>query len=123
MTADLIFLVSILFLVAAGYFSVLDRTGRSLSLWRRVLCWIALLALTASVVEFGRYTIVMQRAETASWPFNQRLDVMLRMARIGSNLTLAAFLTCWFGTVKTITCLLSSTLTIGLLWVAQLIGV
>ena len=67
--------------------------------------------------------LAMQDAETTNWPFNQRLDVMLHMARIGSDLALGAFITSWFGTLKTIFCLLASTLVIGLLWFAQLMGV
>ena len=117
------FLTSVLLLVLACVFWVVDRFGRSIRVWRRILTWVCLITLTCAIGQFGRYLLLTQEAENANWVFNERLSPMLHVVRVGTNFAALAFVSCWFATRKTLVCASASTLIIGFLWLAQLMGV
>jgi hypothetical protein len=115
MIHDLLLAASIVLLGTAWLSSFFDRAVRLLPTWRRVMSCLALVALTGSVIELLRSSVIMQQSANA-----HRLDLIAPFARTGLVLAGAALLTGWFSTWKTLACLLLSTLIVGLLWFFQL---
>lgn len=113
MIAELILAVSMVLLLSGWFASFFDRHVRLglVPMWRRVLSWIALVALTVSLIGLLRYSVI---------PRNEHLNVILPFGLTGLALAGLALLTCWFSSLKTLACLLPSTLLIGLSWVLQL---
>ena len=98
--------VAMALLFSAWFASFFDRRVRLgfVPLWRRFIAWGALLLLTASLIEL----LVAQSVRSASF--------MLVLFETGLVFAAGALLTCWFGSRKTLACLLPSTLLVGASW-------
>jgi len=116
MIGFLLFFVAILLVTIAWCFLLLDKSTRSLRLWRRILSWAALLALTVSLVDLLLGLILVQ-GNNANY-----LDVLRRVAPIGFLSTGIALLTCWFGTRKIVLSSSASSLITSFLWLMTLVG-
>ncbi|GEM_PF-5370029 len=110
------FSVAILLLTVAWFFLLLDNATRSLRMWRRVLSWAAVLALTVSLTDLLLGVIMIQGNNT------QYLEILRRVAPIGFLSTGIALLTCWFGTWKIVLCCSAASVIAGFVWLMTLVG-
>ena len=113
---EILFVVSLLFLIAGWVLWFQDRAGRSLRTWRRFPAWIALLTLSGSVVSFARLLMLVRRTD---YSFNNDLVLILSIIRTGFWLAIPPLFLCWFAAPKAAICLAASTVVILLLWVAS----
>src|SRR5438552_13439600 len=113
MIANLVLALALVLLFSAWISSFFDRRVRSIPIWRRIVSWVALVALTVSLIELLHSSDVPGNAG--------RLAAIAPFAKTGLVLTGVAFLTCWFSTWKTLACLLSSTILVGLSWFFELL--
>jgi ethanolamine transporter EutH len=112
----LLFFVAILLVTFAWSFLLLDKSTRSLRIWRRILSWVALLALSVSLVDLLLGLILVQ-GNNANY-----LNVLRRVVPTGFVATGIALLTCWFGTRKIVLCSSGSCVITGFLWLMTVIG-
>ena len=103
---ELAIAVAMVLLFSAWFASFFDRRVRLgfVPLWRRFIAWGALLLLTVSLIEL----LVAQSVRSAGF--------MLVLFETGLVLAAGALLTCWFGSRKTLACLLPSALLVGASW-------
>jgi hypothetical protein len=118
MIADLLLALAIILLLSAWLGSFFDKRVRLglVPLWRRILSWTSLLALTISAIELIRASDALAVAHS------YRLDIIAPFARVGLMCTAATFVTCWFSPWKTLACLLASTVLIAFLWFMGLLA-
>ena len=114
MIASLVIALALVLLFAAWMASFFDRAVRLTPIWRRVVAWVALLALTVSLAEL---------LWSSSLPLSHSPAVMLPFFQSGLVFAAVAFLTYWFGTRKTLACLLPSTILVGLSWFLGLVAI
>lgn len=113
---ELLFIFSLLLLVASWILWFEDRAGRKFATWRKFPAWIALLTLSGSVLSFARLLLLVRRAD---YSFNNDLVLILSIIRTGFLLAIPPLFLCWFATPKVAACLGLSTVVILLLWVAS----
>ena len=123
MAVEILFGSSAALLLATFVFWFREGFGRSFRLWRRIVVWLSLLALTVAVLTFLRFLCVVGRPEFSNLDFVQRLDATLPMMRAGFWFATAALISCWFATFKTTICGAASSGIIWILWVAQEMGI
>jgi hypothetical protein len=116
MIGFLLFFVAIFLVIVAWLFLLSDKSTRSPRLWRRVLSWVALLALTVSLVDLFLGMILVQE-NNANY-----LDVLRRVAPTGVLATGIALLTCWFGSRKVVLCSSASCVIAGFLWLIAVVA-
>jgi hypothetical protein len=109
---ELLVIAASLLLVGGWIFWFSRGSGRTIATWRRWLFFVALLALSAALLEMYGGTILLADAD-----FNQRFHLIPRLSLVGLVLTSLAFLTCWFGNWRAVWCVLPATLLVGFLWV------
>ena len=117
---EILFLFSVLFLFAGWVFWLRDRGGRSLQTWRKFLAWIAMLSLSGSVLSFGRFLMMVRRAD---YSFINDLVILLPILRTVFWLAVPPLFLCWFATPKAAICLAASTVLILFLWAAAGMGI
>jgi hypothetical protein len=119
MIVDVAIALALVLLCSAWFGSFFDRRARLglVPFWRRVVAWVALLMLTASLIELLYCLEIVGRS-------GHSLSVILSLFETGLVLAVAAFLACWFSSRTTLACLLPSTILVGISWflVLSLIG-
>jgi hypothetical protein len=115
MIVDVAIALALVLLVSAWFASFFDRRARLglVPSWRRVVARVALLMLTASLIELLYCFEVVGRS-------GHSLGVILSLFETGLILAVAAFLTCWFSSRTALACLLPSTLLVGVSWFLML---
>ena len=108
---ELVLALAMVLLFSAWFASFFDRRVRLglVPLWRRFVAWGALLLLTVSLFEL-LYCFDLSSRSVVS------VSVALSLFETGFVFAAAALLTCWFGSRKTLACLLPSALLVGAAW-------
>ena len=108
---ELVFALAMVLLFSAWFASFFDRRVRlgHVPLWRRFVAWGSLLLLTVSLVELLYCFELVSRSVHS-------FSAVLSLFETGFVFAVAALLTCWFASRKTLACLLPSTLLVGAAW-------
>jgi len=108
---ELVLAIAMVLLFSAWFASFFDRRVRLgfVPWWRRLIVWGALLLLTASLVELLYCVSLVDQSVRPG-------GLVLSLFETGLVFAAIALLTCWFGSRKTLACLLPSTLLIGGSW-------
>jgi hypothetical protein len=94
-------------------FSIVGRYRRAVPIWRQVLQFVALISLTAAVIELVGGRILLEDAD-----FARKLYVIPRLAKVGFILTFVSLVTCLFGNPRSLICILPSSLIVAFLFFA-----
>ena len=106
---ELILALAIVLLFSAWFASFFDRRVRLgfVPLWRRFIAWGGLLLLTVSLVELIYFFSIVRQTSAG---------FALSLFDTGLLLAAGALVTCWFGSRKTLACLLPATLLVCVSW-------
>jgi len=106
---ELALALAMVLLFSAWFASFFDRRVKLglVPLWRRFIAWGGLLLLTVSLIELIYLFTVVSRASAG---------LALLLFETGLVLAGGALVTCWFGSRKTLACLLPATFLVGVSW-------
>ncbi|SRR5258708_2888211 len=114
---ELLVIAAVLLLFGGWVFWFSRGSRGAIAAWRRWLFFVALLSLTAALLELLGGSILLADAD-----FNQRFHLIPRLSLVGLALTGIALLTCWFGNWSAVLCVLPATLLVGFLWVTAVLA-